>query len=118
MSITSVVLAGLLAMVFVFLGTAKVLAVAPMRERAAHLGYSTTAYRTIGVLEIAGVLGVLIGLAVPLIGALAGAGLLLLLAGALASHVRNGDGVREYAPALLCAALVVAYVAALYGASR
>ena len=42
----------------------------------------------------------------------------LLLAGAVASHLRNGDGVREYAPALLCAALVVAHLAALYGESR
>ena len=118
MSITSVALAGLLAMVFIFLGTAKVLAVAPMRVLAAHVGFSPGAYRVIGVLEIAGAAGLLIGLTVPLMGGLAGAGLFLLLAGALMTHLRNGDGVRRYALAVLCAALVVVYLVALYGASR
>jgi hypothetical protein len=75
-------------------------------------------FRVIGVLEIAGVAGLLIGLTVPMVGSLAGAGLFLLLTGALMTHLRNGDGVRTYAPAVLCAALVVVYLVALYGASR
>jgi len=74
-------------------------------------------FRVIGVLEIAGVAGLLIGLTVPMVGSLAGAGLFLLLTGALMTHLRNGDGVRTYAPAVLCAALVVVYLAP-YGASR
>ena len=49
----------LVAVVFVALGAAKILAAAPMRGRAAHAGFSVDAYRRIGVLEIAGAVGVL-----------------------------------------------------------
>ena len=60
----------------------------------------------------------LLGPIAPPLGVLAGAGLLLLLAGALVTHLRNGDGVRKYAPAVICALLVVGYLAALLGATR
>ena len=59
--------------------------------------------------------GLLIGLTHPLVGRLAGAGLLLLLAGALATHLRHRDGLRELAPAAVCAALVAGYLIALAG---
>ena len=59
----------LIAAVFLALGSAKVLALAPMRARAAHLGFSTSSYRVIGGLEIAGAIGVLLGLVVPPLGA-------------------------------------------------
>ena len=86
---------------FFALGSAKVLALAPMRARAAHLGFSTDAYRAIGALEIAGAAGVLLGLAVPPLGALAAVGLLLLLAGAVA---RAPAQRRQPAAAGACAA--------------
>lgn len=111
----TVILSGLLAVLFLSLGTAKILALAPMRELAAHVGFSTAAYRVIGVLEVAGAVGLLIGLVVPLIGGMAGAGLLLLLGGAVVTHLRNGDGIRKYAPALVTGLLVATY---LYGAFR
>jgi hypothetical protein len=101
---------------FLALGSAKVLALAPMRARAAHLGYSTRSYQAIGALEVAGAVGVLVGLALPPIGALAGAGLLLLLAGAVVAHLRNGDRPRLLAPALVAALLVAAYLVTLLGA--
>jgi len=106
----------LIAAVFLALGSAKVLALAPMRARAAHLGFSTDAYRTIGALEIAGAAGVLLGLAVPPLGALAAVGLLLLLAGAVLAHLRNGDNPRLLAPALLAGLLVAVYLVVLLGA--
>ncbi|MEU5259675.1 DoxX family protein [Amycolatopsis sp. NPDC021455] len=108
-----IVLSVLVAAVFLLFGAAKLFALAPMRERATHAGFSVTAYRGIGVLEIAGAAGLLLGLAVPVLGALAGTGLLLLLAGALVTHVRNRDGVRDLVPALVCAALVAGYLVAL-----
>ncbi|GAB3002641.1 DoxX family protein [Saccharothrix stipae] len=107
------VLSVLVAALFLALGTAKLLALAPMRKLAEHAGFSVAAYRGIGALELAAAIGLLLGLAVPVLGALAGAGLLLLLAGALITHVRNRDGVRELVPALGCAALVAGYLAAL-----
>ncbi|WP_086837992.1 DoxX family protein [Amycolatopsis kentuckyensis] len=108
-----IVLSVLVAVIFVLFGAAKLFALAPMRERAAHAGFSVTAYRGIGALEIAGAAGLLLGLAVPVLGTLAGAGLLLLLAGALVTHVRNRDGLRDLVPALVCAALVAGYLVAL-----
>ena len=114
--IVSVALTCLVTLIFAVLGVAKILALPPMRELAAKSGFSTAAYRRIGVLEVAGAVGVALGPVVPLFGGLAGAGLLLLLAGALATHVRNGDGAREFAPAVVCAVLVVGYLAVLFGA--
>jgi len=113
MSVPSAVLAVLLALIFIGLGSAKILAVQPMRERAAHVGFTTTAYRRIGMLEVAGAIGLLLGSIQPLIGALAGVGLLLLLGGAVVAHLREGDGPKEFGPAVICGLLVAAYLVAL-----
>ena len=110
MTLAATILAVLLALIFSALGTAKILALRPMRVRAAEVGFSVPAYRRIGVLEGAAVIGLLIGLVDPVIGALAGAGLLLLLAGALVVHLRKGDGPRTYAPAVVVALVVAAYL--------
>jgi hypothetical protein len=117
MSVTSVALAVPLALVFIGLGSAKILALQPMRERAAEVGFSTTAYRRIGLLEVAGAIGLLLGSVTPLIGALAGVGLLLLLGGAVVAHVREGDGPKKFAPAVICGVLVAAYLVALLAAT-
>lgn len=103
----------LLAVIFAALGAAKVAAIAPMRALAADAGFSVTAYRSIGALELLGATGLLTGLAVPFIGGLAGAGLLALLVGAVITHVRNGDPARKLTPALACGLLVAGYLTAL-----
>ncbi len=51
-----------------------------------------------------------LGPVVPLCGALAGIGLLMLLAGAVMTHVRKGDGLSRLVPAVACAALVAWYL--------
>ena len=117
MTMSPLVVAGPVAVVFAALGAAKVLALPPMRVRAAHLGFSVTAYRAIGALEIAGVAGILLGVAVPVIGGLAGAGLLLLLAGAVLAHLRNGDSLSHLVPAVVAGLLVAAYLVVLPGAT-
>jgi hypothetical protein len=111
------VLARALAAEFLTLGAAKVAAAAPMRERARHLGYSTAAYRGIGAIEIAAAAGVLLGPVRPALGRSAGAGLMLLMAGALASHLRNGDGAADLAPAAVTAVAAAAYVVTVAGES-
>jgi hypothetical protein len=111
--ITTIVLAGVLVVAFGVLGSAKVAASPAMRARAEHVGFSVDAYRRIGALEVLGVLGILVGVAVPLIGALAAAGLVVLLGGAVIAHLRNGDGLRELAPALVLGAVAVAFVIAV-----
>lgn len=116
--ILSLALDGVVALGFAALGVAKILALAPMRQLAAEIGFSTAAYRGIGILEVAGAIGVAVGPVVPLWGGLAGAGLLLLLAGAVITHVRNRDAAARLIPAVVCAVLVAAYLAALFGTTR
>ena len=104
------VLAAVLVVAFGAAGYAKLAAVPAMRAAAEHVGYSVDAYRRIGVLEILGVLGILVGAAVPVIGALAATGLILLLGGAVTVHLRNGDGIRELVPSLVLGAVAAAFV--------
>jgi hypothetical protein len=96
MSVASVLLAAVLAVFFSAIGGAKILAVPSMRERATHTGYSVAAYRGIGFAEIAGALGLLLGIV----------------------HVRIGDGVREFAPAIVGCLVAVVYLVTLLGAAR
>jgi len=110
MSPASTVLAVGLASFFVSIGTGKVLAVPSMRRRAAEVGYSANAYRGIGALELAGAAGLLAGIAVVPFGTAAGAGLLLLLGGALMTRLRNHDEPAKVAPAGIAAVLVVIYL--------
>ena len=112
------ILAGLLVLAFAAAGSAKLAAVPAMRERAAAVGFSVSAYRRIGMLEVLGVLGLLVGAFVPVIGAAAGVGLLMLLGGALVTHLRNGDGVREIAPALVLGLVTLAYLVLVVGSLR
>ena len=59
----------------------------------------------------------MLGVAAPVIGGLAGAGLLLLLAGALVAHLRNGDSPSHLVPAVVAGLLVAAYLVVLSGAT-
>jgi DoxX-like family len=108
-------LAALIAVAFAVLGATKIRAVPSMQARAAHVGFSVGAYQRIGVLEVAGAAGVLLGLAIPALGVLAAAGLLLLMVGALGAHLRQHDGVAEMAPALVVTVLLVAYLWLAFG---
>ena len=118
MNATTLILAGLLVIAFSAAGLAKLAAVPAMRARAEHVGFSVSAYRRIGLLEVLGVLGLLVGAFVPLIGALAAAGLLMLLGGAVVTHLRHGDGVREIAPALVLGLVTLAYLVLMVGGLR
>ena len=112
------ILAGLLVVAFAALGSAKLAAVPAMRTRAEHVGFSVSAYRRIGLLEVLAVVGLLVGAFVPLIGALAAAGLLMLLGGALVTHLRNRDGAREIAPALVLGLVTLTYLLLVLGDLR
>jgi hypothetical protein len=112
------ILAGLLVLSFAVLGSAKLVAVPAMRAKAEHVGFSVSAYRRIGLLEVLAVVGLLLGAFVPVIGAVAAAGLLMLLGGAVIAHLRNGDGIREIAPALVLGAVTLSYLLLMVGGLR
>jgi uncharacterized membrane protein YphA (DoxX/SURF4 family) len=109
----AVLLAVVLSAAFAALGAAKVAKTPAMVARAGHVGFSAERYQLIGVAELAGALGILLGLAFAPLGYAAAAGLVALMAGALLTHARQGDGPAEMAPALLFAAGGVAYLALL-----
>ena len=103
----------LLAAVFGAAGIAKVAAVPAMQSAAAHLGYTKDQYRAIGALEIAGALGIAIGIKVSGIGVAAGVGLVLLMVGAAAAHLKNHDAPARIIVPFALAAVAAAYVIAL-----
>ena len=105
-----VCVAALIAVPFAVLGASKIRAVPSMQARAAQVGVSVGAYQRIGVLEVAGAAGVMLGLAIPPLGVLAAAGLLLLMIGALGAHLRQHDGAAEMTPALVVTMPLVAYL--------
>jgi hypothetical protein len=115
---TTTILASLLVVAFAATGSAKLAAVPAMRAKAEHVGFSVSAYRRIGFLEVLGVLGLIVGAFVPVIGALAAAGLLLLLAGAVVAHRRNGDGIREIAPAVVLGLVTLSFLLLVVGSLR
>jgi DoxX-like protein len=112
------ILAGLLVVAFAALGSAKLVAVPAMRAKADHVGFSVSAYRRIGLLEVLAVVGLLVGAVVPVIGALAAVGLLMLLGGAMVAHLRNGDGIREIAPAVVLGVVTLSYLLLMVGDLR
>jgi hypothetical protein len=96
--------------VFGLLGTAKVARVPYMVDAATHLGFSTRQYQLIGCVEVLAVTGLVVGFWLTPLAVAAAAGLVLLMLGALLSHIRNGDGARHIAPAVLVLALATGLV--------
>lgn len=95
-------------MAFAVLGLAKLLAISSMRARAAHVGFSVTAYRAIGVLELVGASGLALSGPAPRIATAAAVGLGALMVGAVTAHVRAGDGLKEATPALALSGALLA----------
>jgi uncharacterized membrane protein YphA (DoxX/SURF4 family) len=106
--IANVVVTILLAVLFTFSSSIKLLSAPQSLAIRDHLGVTPVLWRVIGILELAGVVGVLVGLAWPPIGVAAAIGLALLSVGAVAFHVRASDGWTQTAPAVIAIVLAVA----------
>ncbi|MFE1983774.1 DoxX family protein [Streptomyces mirabilis] len=115
MSTPTIVLAVLLAAIFLLLGAAKLAAVPAMRQAAAHVGMTTAHYRLLGALEVVAAAGLLAGLRITALGAAAAAGLILLMAGAVVVHLRSGDPAARCLPAAVVGALAAAHLVLLAG---
>lgn len=96
------------AAIFTKAGLDMVLARPPMPETAARLGVPLPRFRAIGALELAGVVGLVVGLWWTPLGILAAACLAMLTVGAAVTHVRAGDEPKDVGPAVVCCALAVA----------
>jgi DoxX-like family len=106
--IAEVIVTALLAALFGFAGLIKVVGLRQSLAIRDHLGVKPGQWRLIGLLELAGVAGVLVGLLWPPIGIAAAVGLALLVLGAIVFHVRASDSVADTAPAVIGLGLAVA----------
>ena len=108
MDTATVVVTVLVAALFTFAASIKLLGVSQSLAIRDHLGIKPLQWRLIGGCELAGVAGVLIGLIWAPIGIAAAIGLALLSVGAIAFHVRASDSVADTAPAVIGLALAAA----------
>ncbi|WP_165310790.1 DoxX family protein [Microbacterium protaetiae] len=111
MIVVSDVLSGLLAAMFLFSGYRKLRVGEPLVAEADHLRIPVPAYRLIGVPEMLGAAGLIAGIWWPVLGMAAAAGLLLLLVGAIGSHLRVRDTLPRMLPALVLTIPTVAVLA-------
>ena len=108
MDTATVVVTLLLAALFTFSSSIKLLGVPKSLEIRNHLRVSPTQWRIIGGLELAGVAGVLVGLLWAPVAIAAAIGLALLSIGAVAFHLRASDRVADMIPAAIGFALSAA----------
>lgn len=108
MDTATVVVTILLAALFTFAASIKLLGVSQSLAIRDHLGVKPVQWRLIGACELAGVAGVLVGLMWAPIGIAAAIGLALLSIGAIAFHVRASDSAKDAAAAVIGLALAIA----------
>ena len=106
-------LAGLLVVAFAALGSAKLAAVPAMRAKAERRHQRLVAYRRIGFLEVLAALGLIVGAFVSVIGALAAWA--HAPRGAVVAHLRNGDGIREIALAVVLGLVTLCFLLLVVG---
>jgi len=108
MSIVVDVLLVVLALPFLGSGVMKIVGASAMRSSADHLGLSFSSYRLIGVLEVLGAAGLLVGIAWRPAAIAAAVGLALLMVGAIGYHRRAHDAPGEIAPPVVLGVLSLA----------
>ena len=108
MHIAVIVLSVLLAVEFTATGMMKVLETRTARDNAAHLGISLRLSRLIGIAELAAVAGLLGGLAFRPLGVVTAATVILLMIGAVWSHLKAGDKGPAALPAVITGVAAIA----------
>ena len=107
MNIALVILTALLGLVTTFSAVGKF----TMNEKAVEmlhkLGLTDDKIRMLGAIEVAGALGLLIGIWIPILGLLAAIGFVLYFLGALIMHIRSKDAAKDMAPALVLLVLSI-----------
>lgn len=108
MSTATVFVSVVLALLFLGTAAGKLTGYAASVTIRDHLAIPAVRWQQIGLLEVAGAVGVLIGLALRPLGIAAAAGLVLLSLGAIATHVRAGDKPAVALPAFAALTLALA----------
>lgn len=112
MTVAMMILAALIGVAFFMFGIGKILDVSMMAQAREHLGIDRSLFRIVGALEILGAVGVVVGLHedLPVIGVLAGVGLIGMTIGATFYHQKAGDSIKEWLPAVVMGSLVIFYI--------
>jgi len=105
-----VVISLLLAAACLLPAAAKLAGHPKMQQSAAHFGIPWPRFRLIGAAELAAAAGILIGLWWHPIGLAAAAEMAALLLGAIITHRKAADSVKEMAPASVALLLSLAYL--------
>lgn len=105
MQIVSVVLSVLLALVAGFSALGKLQKKPQIMETMTHVGVKPNQIPVLAYLELAGALGLLVGLAYAGIGLAAATGLSLYFVGAVVAHLKIKDSFAAFSPALVLALL-------------
>jgi uncharacterized membrane protein YphA (DoxX/SURF4 family) len=107
MTVLTTVVTATLALLFLAAGAGKIAGAASSVSMQEHLAVPAPMWPAIGLLELAGAIGLVVGLAWSPLGVAAAAGLALLSIGAVASHVRVHDKVTAVAPAVVALGLAI-----------
>jgi putative oxidoreductase len=102
----------LLGLAFVLIGCLTLVGQKKIVENFRRFGYPQWFRKVIGILEALGGAGLLIGIWMPFLAGLASAGLVLVMLGAIASHLRARDSFKHLAPAIvMCLQVIIILVA-------
>jgi uncharacterized membrane protein YphA (DoxX/SURF4 family) len=99
MRIAMIIVSSLLTLAVFASGAMKLRKSPQVIEGMTHVGVKESQVPLLGVIEIAGGAGLLIGFATVTLGQLAAAGLVLYFLGAVIAHLRIKDSVKIFAPA-------------------
>jgi hypothetical protein len=110
MHLTTTILMGLLALPLIATGTMKLLNNVTARGSADHLGISVNLSRAIGLAEIAGAAGLILGIIFVPLAILTATAVLILMIGAVGYHIRAHDACTAILPAALTAAAALAAI--------
>ena len=107
MSILIIIAQVVLGLLFVVIGSMTVAGMNMFVENFRHFGYPQWFRIVTGSLEVLGGIGLLIGIWLPWLAALASAGLTLVMLGAVLTHLRTRDPLNKIAPAMVLGVLAM-----------
>lgn len=101
MNIALIILTALLGLATAFSAVGKFSKNPKAVDMLRQLGITDSQIRMLGIVEVLGALGLLIGIWIPILGQLAALGFVLYFLGAMIAHVRAKDPMKDIAPALV-----------------
>ena len=98
-------MAVVLAAIAIFSAMGKLRKMPQVIESMTHVGVKPNQIPLLAYLEIAGAVGILIGIAIPTLAFISAGALMLYFLGAVVAHLRVKDKFKDFAPALFLAVL-------------